>query len=130
VAPASINSPTGLITNKRSIESNVLVEDGAVVVLGGLLQDEYVENEQKVPGVSDVPLFGNLFKNQSRDRKKTNLMIFLRPMVVRTGEATKDYSLERYNQLRSEQQKNAPKSSALVRINEAPVLPALEQKKD
>ena len=72
VQPSSINSTTGLITNKRSIESNVLVEDGAIVVLGGLLQDEYAGNENKVPGLGDVPFFGNLFKNESRTRKKTN----------------------------------------------------------
>ena len=83
VQPASINSATGLITNKRSIESNVLVDDGAIVVLGGLLQDEYAGNQEKVPVLGDMPVLGNLFRTETRSRKKTNLMVFLRPVVVR-----------------------------------------------
>jgi general secretion pathway protein D len=72
VQASSINSATGLITNKRSIESNVLVDDGAIVVLGGLLQDEYAGNQEKVPGLGDVPLFGNLFKSETaRARRPT-----------------------------------------------------------
>jgi Pyruvate/2-oxoacid:ferredoxin oxidoreductase delta subunit len=61
----------------------VLVDDGAIVVLGGLLQDEFSGNEDKVPGLGDVPLLGNLFKSNTRSRKKTNLMVFLRPVVLR-----------------------------------------------
>ena len=80
VQASSINSTTGLITNKRSIETNVLVEDGGIVVLGGLLQDEYSGNQEKVPLLGDIPLFGNLFKTESLSRKKTNLMVFLRPL--------------------------------------------------
>jgi general secretion pathway protein D len=65
VLASSVNSTTGLITNKRSIESSVLVDDGAIVVLGGLLQDEYGGNQEKVPGLGDVPIFGNLFRSET-----------------------------------------------------------------
>lgn len=123
VLASSLNSPTGLITNKRTIESNVLVEDGNIVVLGGLLQDEYAGNQEKVPGVSDVPFFGNLFKSESRSRKKTNLMVFLRPVVVRDARATDKLSMDRYDQMRSGMQDAQPKPSTLVPINEAAVLP-------
>ena len=125
VQAGSINSTTGLITNKRAIESNVLVEDGSIVVLGGLLSDEYSNNEDKVPGLGDVPVLGNLFRSESRSRKKTNLMVFLRPVVVRDGAATGSLSMDRYDLMRTSQQQTQPASSTLVPVNTAPVLPTL-----
>ncbi|GAC1537445.1 MAG: hypothetical protein NVS2B4_17620 [Ramlibacter sp.] len=124
VDQASVNSTTGLITNKRSIESNVLVDDGAVIVLGGLLQDEYAGNQQKVPGLGDVPVLGNLFKAETRSRNKTNLMVFLRPLVVRDETQTDELSLDRYDLMRGKQQAAQPRESILVPINSGPVLPA------
>ena len=125
VQPNSVNSATGLITNKRTIESNVLVEDGSVVVLGGLLQDEYAGNQEKVPGLGDLPLFGNLFKSETRSRKKTNLMVFLRPVVVRDAAATNAFSMDRYDLIRGIQQQGQPTPSVMVPVNEAPLLPPL-----
>ena len=125
VLASTANATNGPTTNKRTIESNVLVEDGAVVVLGGLLQDEYAGNQEKVPGLADVPFFGNLFKSEARSRKKTNLMVFLRPVVVRDAAATQALSTDRYELMRSGQQGSQPAPSTLVPINEAPVLPAL-----
>ncbi len=124
VLASSVNAPNGPTTNKRTIESNVLVEDGNIVVLGGLLQDEYAGNQEKVPGVGDVPLFGNLFKSESRSRKKSNLMVFLRPVVVRDARATDKISMDRYDLMRSGMQDAQPVPSSLVPINEAAVLPA------
>ena len=124
VQASSVNSASGLITNKRSIESTVLVDDGAIVVLGGLLQDEFSANQQKVPGLGDVPLFGNLFKSETRSRRKTNLMVFLRPVVVRDARATSSLALDRYELMRSVQQESQPKPSSVLGINEAPVMPA------
>lgn len=124
VQASSINSATGLITNKRSIESNVLVDDGAVIVLGGLLQDEYSGNQEKVPGLGDVPIVGNLFKSEARSRRKTNLMVFLRPVVLRDAAQTDELSLDRYDLMRLKQEAAQPASSILVPINSSPVLPA------
>ena len=70
------------------------------MVLGGLLQDKYSGNQDKVPGLGDVPLFGNLFKSETRTRKKTNLMVFLRPVVVRDGQAVDALSMDRYELMR------------------------------
>ena len=123
VQASSINSVTGLITNKRSIESTVLVEDGAIVVLGGLLQDEYAGNEEKVPGLGDIPLFGNLFKSETRTRKKTNLMVFLRPVVVRDANALDSLSLDRYESMRAGQKETQPLQSPVLPIDSAPVMP-------
>ena len=124
VQASSVNSASGLITNKRSIESTVLVDDGAIVVLGGLLQDEFAANQDKVPGLGDVPVFGNLFRSESRSRRKTNLMVFLRPVVVRDARATSSLALDRYELMRSVQQDSQPKPSSVLGINEAPVMPA------
>ena len=124
VQASSINSATGLITNKRSIQTNVLVEDGGIVVLGGLLQDEYSNNQEKVPLLGDIPLFGNLFKTESRGRKKTNLMVFLRPVVVRDAAATEQLSLDRYDLMRASQTSAQPPFNIILPINDSAVLPA------
>jgi general secretion pathway protein D len=126
--PASINSATGLITNKRSIESSVLVEDGGIVVLGGLLQDDFGNSQERVPGLGDVPLFGNLFRADSRSRKKTNLMVFLRPVVVRDGAATESLSLSRYEQMRSVQMDVQPTAGNGMPAIGSPVLPENSRK--
>ncbi|HYF20450.1 MAG TPA: type II secretion system secretin GspD, partial [Ramlibacter sp.] len=123
VQASSINSATGLITNKRSIESNVLVDDGAVVVLGGLLSDEYAGNQEKVPGLGDVPVVGNLFRSEARSRRKTNLMVFLRPVVLRDAAQADELSLDRYDLMRLKQEAGQPQPSVVVPINQAPVLP-------
>ena len=123
VQASSINSATGLITNKRSIQTNVLVEDGGIIVLGGLLQDEYSGNQEKVPLLGDIPLLGNLFKTESRSRKKTNLMVFLRPVVVRDSAAAEQLSLDRYDLMRSGQQASQPSFNFAVPINDSAVLP-------
>ena len=125
IDPATVNSANGPTTNKRSIESNVVVEDGAIVVLGGLLTDEYSGGQEKVPGLGDVPFFGNLFKGESRTRRKSNLMVFLRPVVVRDAAATDSLSLDRYDLMRGAQKDGQPVPSVMVPINVAPVLPPL-----
>jgi general secretion pathway protein D len=120
-----LNGPT---TNKRQIESNVLVEDGAVVVLGGLLQDQYSGNEQKVPGLGDVPVVGNLFRTETRSRSKSNLMVFLRPVIMRDSMDTEALSMDRYNLMRARQQVVQPQPSVLLNgVPDAPVSPEIVQ---
>lgn len=121
---ATKNNTNGPNTNKRSIESQVLVNDGQIVVLGGLLQDEYAGNVDQVPGLGNVPVFGNLFKSQSRSRKKTNLMVFLRPVVVRNEQQTGALAQDRYDLMRGLQQQAQPEPSRLLGINESAILPA------
>ena len=124
IQASTLNAPNGPTTNKRSIESNVLVADGSIVVLGGLLQDEYSGNQEKIPLLGDLPVVGNLFKSETRSRKKTNLMVFLRPVVVRDAAATDALSLDRYELMRASQQQSQPMSSDGVPVNAAAVLPA------
>jgi general secretion pathway protein D len=124
VQASTLKDPNGPTTNKRSIESNVLVSDGSIVVLGGLLQDEYSGSQEKVPGLGDLPLFGNLFKAEARSRKKTNLMVFLRPVVMRDAVATDAVSMDRYELMRNSQQQGQPTTgSSGVQEMGAPVLP-------
>ncbi|MGZ5787353.1 MAG: type II secretion system secretin GspD [Ramlibacter sp.] len=127
VDQSSVNSATGLITNKRSIESSVLVDDGAIVVLGGLLSDEYSGNQQKVPVLGDVPVFGNLFKSETRTRTKKNLMVFLRPVVIRDTAQSDALSLDRYDLMRGKEAVAQPPSSVAVPVNAAPVLPQVQR---
>ena len=120
------SSSSGLITNKRSIESSVLVDDGAIVVLGGLLQDDTSNSQEKVPGLSNVPFFGNLFKSEARSRKKTNLMVFLRPVVVRDGAAAEALSMGRYEQMRLQQQGFQPLQTGPLPVAGSAVLPPVD----
>ena len=120
-------SNEGLITNKRSIETNVIVDDGAIVVLGGLLDDRSVDTESKVPVLGDIPGLGSLFKSENRKRKKTNLMIFLRPTIVRTEQETRALSTARYEDLRVQQLANQPARHLIFDNKPVPVLPAISE---
>lgn len=84
IDPATALAANGPTTNKRTIESNVMVSDGQVLVLGGLLSDSYSNSQDKVPLLGDVPLVGSLFKNENRNRQKTNLMVFCAPSSCTT----------------------------------------------
>ena len=115
------NGPT---TTKQSIETNVMVEDGGILVLGGLAEDSFSNGAQKVPGLGDIPLFGNLFKSESRNRDKRQLMLFMRPVIVRDAAATNALSLDRYELMRAGQKEVQPVPSIVLgSVNEAPVLP-------
>ncbi|CAH0351422.1 type II secretion system secretin GspD [Aquabacterium sp. CECT 9606] len=122
----STSGTSGPTTAKSSIETTVVVDDGQVLVLGGLIKDEYSDNASKVPLLGDIPYLGNLFKSQERTRKKTNLMVFLRPIVMRTQEAANAFTLDRYDYMRNKQIESTPPQSSLMRINEVPVLDPLK----
>ncbi len=112
----------GPSTTKRSIEGTVVVDDGQILVLGGLIEDRYETTRSKVPLLGDLPFFGTLFRSESRTRKRTNLMVFLRPVVLRDADASTRFSVDRYDQIRGRQQQAQPTPSFVVPINEAPVL--------
>jgi len=93
-------NPAGIITNMRAIETNVLVDDGAIVVLGGLVQDSVTGTQEKVPVLGDIPLIGGLFRYESRRQQKTNLMVFLRPFIVRDEDVARNLAVDRYDAMR------------------------------
>lgn len=122
ISTAGSSGPT---TNKRAIETNILVQDGSVVVLGGLIQDDYGNNLEKVPFLGDLPIVGGLFRSEGRKRKKTNLMIFLRPTVMRDATSTENLSMSRYDLMQSSLAEGQPERVAgLDGTGGSPVLAA------
>ena len=118
-------STAGPTTNKRSIESTIVVDDGQIIVLGGLIEDTYDSTRSKVPLLGDLPFVGALFRSESRTRKKTNLMVFLRPVIMRDQLSANKLSLDRYDYIRAEQQNSQPPISGILQINDSPVLPPI-----
>jgi general secretion pathway protein D len=110
-----------IITNKRSLDNTVLVDDGQIVVLGGLIQDDQQATVDKVPVLGDIPYLGSLFKYESRNRKRTNLMIFLRPVVLKDDKAAASLTADRYEYIRNLQ--GGMKVPANVVLPEANVTP-------
>ncbi len=126
VVPSSRLSPQGLTTDKSAIETTVVVDDGQIMVLGGLLKDEYGGSVSQVPFLGDLPLIGPLFRTDSRSRTKSNLMVFLRPMVIRNQAESNALSMDRYDLIRTQQQGvGQPRQSYVMPLNEAPIAPQL-----
>ena len=115
-----------IITNKRSLESTVLVDDGQIIVLGGLIQDDQQATIDKVPLLGDIPWIGSLFKYESRNRRRTNLMVFLRPVVLKDDKAAASITADRYEYIRNLQgDMKLPRNPVLPDTNVTP-LPPLE----
>ncbi len=121
----TINNAAGVITNKRSLESTVLVEEGQIIVLGGLIQDSVTNGEDKVPLLGDIPVLGNLFRHETRRHTKTNLMVFIRPYVMRDSQAHQGLTQDRYDYLRGAQQQGQLPSRPMLPDMQAPALPPL-----
>ncbi len=116
-------NPAGVTTNKRAVESTVLVDDGKIVVIGGLIQDTVTDGIEKVPFLGDLPLLGALFQYKTRAHKKTNLMVFLRPTIMRAAESTDGVTGDRYDYILREQEKVKPAPSAVLPDVPSPTLP-------
>jgi general secretion pathway protein D len=100
---AKLANSADISTNKRSIKTTVLIEDGGVIVLGGLMSDTVLESEDRVPGLGAIPLLGNLFKSRAGSRQKKNLLVFIRPHILRDADATELTSETQYNDVRQQQ---------------------------
>ena len=107
-------SNAGPTTNKRAIESTVVVNDGKIIVLGGLIEDSYSHAADQIPLLGELPLLGGFFRTLSRSRKKTNLMVFLRPVVMPDETAADASSLDRYDYIRARQQALPEEVKALL----------------
>jgi len=93
------SSTTGIILNKRNVESNVIVEDGQIIVLGGLIGDNYTDGSSKIPLLGDIPLIGGLFRYDNKSRTRTNLMVFIRPSVLRNNDQNNIFSNNKLDDL-------------------------------
>ena len=116
-------NPAGVITNKRAVESMVLVDDGQIVVIGGLIQDSMRDGVEKVPLLGELPVLGALFTYKTRTQTKTNLMVFLRPTVLRDVKSAESLTGGRYDYILGEQHKAAPPHRPPLPDVEAPTLP-------
>ena len=120
----TLDDSAGPTTNKRSIQSTVLVDDGAIIALGGLVEDDYSSGEEKVPLLGDIPFAGSLFRYDTRRRTKTNLVVFLRPVILRDRDSYSAITNARYDYIIG-QQRNVATPNALLRgENTPPELPA------
>ena len=126
---AQLVKSADLITNKRSLESTVLVDDGQIVVLGGLIQDDQQAAVDKVPLLGDIPWIGSLFKYETRNRKRTNLMVFLRPVVLKDDKAAASLTSDRYEYIRNLQRGMGLPANVLLPSTKATELPPLEETK-
>lgn len=115
---------TGLITtNRRTIRTNVLVDDGQVIALGGLMDDDLQEREQRVPGLGSIPLLGELFRYRSSTLTKRNLMVFMQPNIIRDQATAEGLTGRKYSFMRAQQIQQRDQQSSLLRDVESPTLP-------
>ena len=122
-AAASQVSSTDLVTNKRTISTRVLVDDGGMIVLGGLIEDRLIEGEQRIPILGRIPLIGNLFRVRNTQKTKTNLMVFIHPVILRDSAVTEQNTNSKYNYFRAIQLKEGKDGVNLLPGKHAPVLP-------
>ena len=110
VSSVESNTQTGFILKKRNIETNVVVDDGQIIVLGGLIEDAYEDQSQGVPFLKDIPILGALFRSDSKKRVKSNLLVFIRPYILRDLDQSADITQNRLNlvQKTEDQFKQAP----------------------
>lgn len=124
VNTTALTGASDITTSVRSIKTTVLVEDGQTIVLGGLIDDQIQEVEEKIPLLGDIPVIGNLFRYRSTQKSKQNLMIFLHPRIMRDGESATQFSNSKYNFLRSQQTLHRQEKENNIR-NEDDLLPEL-----
>lgn len=119
-----------LITNQRIIETTVIVEDREILVLGGLLEDVLRESDQRVPVLGRIPILGHLFRSRKTDKIKTNLLVFIRPTILRDSSQTMLETNAKYNYIRQIQQGRQGDGVQLMPGEERPILPPMNEQRD
>jgi general secretion pathway protein D len=125
IAQSAANA-VDLITNQRIVETTVIVDDGDILVLGGLIEDALRESEQQVPFLGSIPVLGGLFRSQKTEKIKTNLMIFIRPTILRDAATTSFETNAKYNMIREIQQGGQDESIQLMPGRSRPMLPPVD----
>lgn len=122
---SSVSGATGvdIAINKREIKTTVMADNGATIILGGLMDEDVQESVQKVPLLGDIPLIGHLFKSTSNTKRKRNLMVFLRPTIVRDGKLMQEISKEKYNYIRADELRKQDEGLELMKDEKLPLLP-------
>jgi general secretion pathway protein D len=128
VSSVSGATSVDVIINKREIKTSVIVDDGGTIVLGGLIDDAVQESVSKVPLLGDIPIIGHLFKSTSTSVSKRNLMVFIRPTIIRDGVTMNEISQKKYQYIRAEQLKRQSQGIPLMPFTESPSLPEWDDK--
>jgi len=119
---------TDIVINKRTIKTSVLVESGHTIVIGGLIDDDIQESSQKVPILGDIPIIGNLFKSQATTKTKRNLMVFIKPTIIRDPRSTADLTSRKYNFMRARQLQRKTEGVNLMSNDvDSPILPEFNE---
>ena len=121
------NSPNGPTTSKREIKTQILAGDGQTVVLGGLIEDQVNKGDQRVPVLGSIPVLGHLFRSQSASKRKTNLLIFLKPTIIRTNDVLTGATAEKYRTIRDQQLEFQRSRGILTNKRDVSVLPEWEE---
>ena len=116
-----------VVTNKREVKTSVLVPDGGLVVLGGLINDDIQQSSQKVPLLGDIPILGHAFKSERTQKIKRNLMVFIHPRVLRDDRDLREISNAKYSYMRAQQLEQANKGISLMPSAESPVMPTYDE---
>jgi len=127
---SSVSGATGvdIAINKREIKTTVMADNGATVILGGLIDEDVQESVQKVPLLGDIPILGHLFKSTSNTKRKRNLMVFLRPTIIRDGKLMNEISKEKYNYIRADELRKKEEGLELMTDEKLPLLPKWNDK--
>ena len=125
---SSVSGGTDLnpTTKKRSIKTSVIVEDGQVLVLGGLIDESLNEQQQKVPFLGDIPIIGNLFRSSTTQKRKTNLMVFLHPRIIRDAATSAALTSSKYQYIRAQQLMQAQNGVSLMPGEQPPLIPKMD----
>jgi general secretion pathway protein D len=116
-----------VITSERKIQTKVLAGDGRIVVLGGLIKDDVQDGQQKVPILGDIPFLGRLFRSDSVEVRKTNLLIFIRPTIIRDDEQLDGATAEKYKYIQGQQALRRERGLMFLDDDNVPVLPEWEE---
>ncbi len=130
IAPVQLDDAADLITDTRNIKTVTEVDNGQIVVLGGLTQEDFNDSIQRVPMLSRIPLVGALFRTKSKQAVRRNLMVFLRPKIVDNHSDIADTTQQRYLQLQEEELLSLPDTRLLIRDTEPPILPDIDWEKE
>ncbi len=122
VSPTTVSGAADLITNTRSIDATVLVDDGQIIVLGGLITDDLSDTFEWVPVLGKIPLLGALFRKKTKQAVKRNLMVFLRPKIIRTPADLFEHTQAQYQNIQREQADSLPDTRRLINNSNIPVL--------